>query len=59
MPDHQPPLLLPVIDDFVGEAEHKNTMGEAGEVNGMAPLKSEGLSEVFFSVANKIYIGAV
>lgn len=45
MPDHQPPLLLPVIDDFVGEAEHKNTMGEAGEVNGMAPLKSEGLSE--------------
>lgn len=51
MPDHQPPLLLPVINDSAGEAEHKSTSGKTVEVNGMAPLKSEGLSEVLFSVA--------
>ncbi|KAK1353141.1 hypothetical protein POM88_052979 [Heracleum sosnowskyi] len=36
-PDHQPPLLLPV-----GEEEHKNAIGDGGDLN-MDFLKSEGL----------------
>lgn len=54
MPDHQPPLLLPVIDDSVGETEQNSPIGKANEVKGMGPLKDEGLSEVLFSVAYQI-----
>ncbi|GFZ20021.1 RECQ helicase SIM [Actinidia rufa] len=44
-PDNQPMLLLPVTSEMSGDEEYRNKLSEFGEFNGLAPLKSEGLSE--------------
>lgn len=45
-PDDQPMLVLPVTSEMSGDEEHRNKFSEFGEVNGLAPSKYEGLSEV-------------
>lgn len=39
-------LVLPVTSEMSGDEEHRNKFSEFGEVNGLAPSKYEGLSEV-------------
>ncbi|KAJ6383235.1 hypothetical protein OIU76_000021 [Salix suchowensis] len=44
-PDHQPALILPLTDEMVEDEEQQCTTGEVGELNSMATLECEQLSE--------------
>ncbi|KAF9670983.1 hypothetical protein SADUNF_Sadunf13G0125900 [Salix dunnii] len=44
-PDHQPAIILPLTDEMVEDEEQQCTTGEVGELNNMATLECEQLSE--------------
>lgn len=44
-PDHQPALILPLTDEMVEDEEQQCTTGGVGELNSMATLECEQLSE--------------
>lgn len=53
-PDHQPPLYLPSPTEMVGDMKGTDIVGEAG-VDGLAPIKFEGLCQVGFSTILSIF----
>lgn len=53
-PDHQPPLYLSSPSEIIGDVKVTDVVGEA-EVDGLAPLKFEGLSQVGFSTILSIF----